>query len=268
MKKFEFGTPNNPAGMMNAYGRAPGTDCPFEGPNSKSRLSTLIFKSTHESIAKWLPEPLEPNYDADPIVSAFFLDMTYCTRFMDGYPHPYVEVGIWLPCKYKDKVGVTSGYMFLDGEGADIAISQGRERFGIPKQGAEISYSYQKDSLNVSVVKYGVPLVTMEFQWENEVDPQEAPDSGQGCSMWVKEFPSPSFRGYDFRQIVAQDWGHLSKPDKMRVGTGTIKYGHSDKSPCDLIEVVEIITASETEVYNESEGPDFQDGYVVDLLKT
>jgi len=239
-----YGSDKNPAGMFNIYGRRPGalTAAPDFQAFYQNYMNIFTFTTTHEAIARAIPEPLEPIEEFPAVVSVVHLEQIGggSMRAFDGRHKPYREVGTWLPVKYKDNYGVNIPFLYLDGPGVDIAVIGGREMLGYPKCIADIHSHRDGDEFASSVVRDGRTLFQMEMTVKEETPIEGSMFAEMGSTINVKEIPSVDFLGYDVRKVIEHKMGVGSKVMKIWNAEGSITLGATPNDPVNMLEMVEM----------------------------
>ena len=236
-----FGTPGNPSGMMSAYGGRPGhLEARGQAPYCRWETYVTELTTTPASIEALLPEPLE-RVEGDPVVYLAHLEATHWLGW-DGINKPYTEVGIWIPARYGQHVGVNLFHLYLDGPGANQATVATREQFGAVKTMATVNSTFTPDWTEMwsTAVEFGRPRMYVHGKYDEEVDPSTAPLGLTSCMLSVKEIPNADFTGYDVRSVVMCDWRFLAGGDTpdIRVLRGTAEVELWE--PFDAFPIVEV----------------------------
>ena len=269
-----YGSDKNPAGMLNIYGCRPGasTAAPdFQG-FSNNYMNIFTYTTTHDAIARAIPEPLEPIREFPAMVSVVHLEQINggTMRAFDNRPKPYRELGTWVPVKFKDSYGVNIPFLYLDGPGADIAVIAGREVLGYPKALADILTVRDGNAFRSSVVRDGCTLAQMEMTVKEEIPVEGSLFADMGSAINVKEIPSVDFEGYDVRKVIEHSLSTGSKVHKVWNAEGTITLGGSTNDPVNMLEIVEMGPCfqvwSDSEPGNTPTNPD-NAKVIEDLLK-
>lgn len=258
-----FGTDKNPSGMTSVYGRRPGFRERYEGNAAEHlRMSIVTFMTTPKAMAQVLPPPLQPAAGLPAMVAVSLLDNT-TFRGWDGKNHPYQEIGLWLPCQYKDIVGRTLFQAYLDGPGATYATIGGREVFGVPKLISTCQVVYDRDEVRATALHEGVLRISMHGRFTKEIPPEQSPMALTN-TIFVKEIPNVYFTGYDVRKVIMQDWTELGKPTSMMMGEGEVQLG----PPFDVLTIV--APGPAFQYFTDSPQAALNDGMreLADLLKT
>jgi acetoacetate decarboxylase len=236
----KYNTDMNPAGMFNIFGRRPNTPYPPNVPHRIYRggtLNAVTYRTSPEAIAAVLPDPLEPVPDM-PLVAACLFE-TGDFHCMDGRNFPYSEFGMWVMCKYKNYVGMTIPFLYLDAEGLDIGMVSGRELFGYPKRHAYIHIYNRNNLTRATIVREGTPLVVMRNEIKDEISPSATPMAMLEYLIHVKEIPNCDFSGYDVRKVIANRAQEQLEFSRAWASEGSIILGHTDNEPLDILKVVE-----------------------------
>lgn len=130
-----LGTPKNPTGMMAAFGARPGAEERYKvNCCDNVKLGVVTFTTTREAIKQVLPPPLEPALDLPPMVAAILWDAADSFRSWDGINRPYQELGLRIPAKFENTIGLNLFHLYMDGPGGYAACICGREAFGTNKE--------------------------------------------------------------------------------------------------------------------------------------
>jgi acetoacetate decarboxylase len=248
----EFNTDMYPSGMLWLYGRRPGTESPYEGAFYRNvTLNFLSYTTTEDAIKKVLPPPLEPIPDTPPVIFAWSGHARY-HRGWNGKQHHYVELGFYLPCKYKNYKGLTNAFTYLDSptgdktEGGELGAIAGRELTGWMKRIGNVKHAGSGDQFHGTVDVRGIRLMTMDLEFTEDVSLEEMPTAGLEYFLFVKEIPNCDFTGYDVRKVIGSKVDFFKNPFFLRKGAGTLQLGHLDTDPVDILKVVEIGPAYQT----------------------
>jgi acetoacetate decarboxylase len=265
----KFATDANPSGMGNIFGRRPGVPYPADAPQrlyENAVTNMVMYRTKPEVIARVLPPPLEPHPGMPDVVAATLFDAKAFHGF-DGRNLPYHEFGMWIPCRYKGYVGMTIIFLYLDGEGADIGLVSGREIHGYPKRLAHIHIYRHGNLTRGTVVREAEPLVTLCTEVKKEIPPETAPLAALELLILVKEIPNCSYSGYDVRKVIGCRFGAMLEISRAWTAEGSIKLGHLESDPADILEVEAPLGAFQF-VIQGREGAGGSDSFVIeDLLR-
>ncbi len=235
------GSKGIPKGYMATYGRLPGSEIPDIARRvyTNANLHVATYFTDADALARMLPEPLEPNPALPPFISAvlFCPDDYYGT---DGRNAPYKEFAFYLPCKYKEHDGVTIYPLFLDGELSAGPLTHGRELYGYPKEGAAIHVHKRGNRTNGTVIREGLPLVTITTTRKEEIPAETSPLAQVQTVLLVKEIPSCDFTGYDVRKIVGCRFSDILELTGAWNAEGSLTLGGNEsESMADSLPIVE-----------------------------
>lgn len=233
-----FGGDKNPSGMMAAFGARPGAEERYKANCCDNvKLAMVTFTTTRQAIKQVLPYPLQPALDVPPTVAALLWDASDSFRGWDGVNRPYQELGLWLPAKFRDVIGLHLFHLYMDGPGGYAAAICGREAFGTTKELGTVQVVHDGDVVRCTAGQLGVPRITITADCPHDVPPGESPLALTANALFVKEIPNCTFTGYDVRKVISASWGFFGQMTKsIKTGTGTISLG----APLDVLEVVQM----------------------------
>lgn len=166
--------------------------------NGYRKLSVFCLASP-EGIAKSLPPELEY---VGPMIEVFIVNAPEVRDLADPVmgPRRFIEGGVAVQARYKDKVGGHVLYEFMN---TDDGITCGREIWGYPKKMAELSYTESESgAIESQVVRQGRMLIDVRFK----------PDASASVEKpvlqpryQVKRIPRADGQGYDVHQIVRNE---------------------------------------------------------------
>src|SRR5262249_16294657 len=122
---------------------------PFYYENNK--MATISFRTRGSILRELVPAPLVPN--------PYHLAFIYVGDLNIVAPQEvkYQEAGFGIPVSFQGKPGYYYVSVYLDNV---AGVAGGREIWGWPKKDAEISYIADEESVQISVIRNGVPLIT------------------------------------------------------------------------------------------------------------
>ncbi|MDE0951180.1 MAG: acetoacetate decarboxylase family protein [Halioglobus sp.] len=245
-----FGDDLNPRGALSIYGAKPNDSAfQYEGPLWHQDLHILFYTTTHEAIAKVLPNPLEPNYDLPPVCMAVSWQTEM--RLADGRNHNYVGISLNPACRFKEVSGQCCVFEYVDGidgdktAGAEIVQTIGIN-MGCNKKLGNITRKPDGNEHVMTCERRGQPLIEARFRnfkHVEDISPVFAENPAlaavlAGRSLGVREIPKPNHNGFDIRSVVAM--GHaMGNISEISLGEGSLELWHGETDPVDLLEVVE-----------------------------
>jgi acetoacetate decarboxylase len=162
-------------------------------PVEDAKLVIVRFRADAASIAKLVPQPLEPL--GDGIVSAFIGDI-----WQINGPGEYHEGGVSVGVRYK---GVTGSYMPFLLTSTDDALLVGREVFGMPKLLCDEGRIWiDGNARRANLVRRGDEIVNLAVNLENRV--AEGEKLLPVHRFFVKKIASPDPEWPSLRQVVYQ----------------------------------------------------------------
>lgn len=115
------------------------------------RFQLIYFHADPARLRPLLPEPLEP--DAEGLCVAFGIDVPFSSSY-----GPFHEAGIQIKVNFRGQSGFYNSHLYLDNV---AAICSGRERWGAPKEYAEVQIEQHNNLLVTRTIKDGVNLMTL-----------------------------------------------------------------------------------------------------------
>lgn len=136
-----------------------------------------------------LPEPLEPDPEGGAVVVSLKIP-----RSSYG---PFNEAGLYLKCFYKGVPGVFNSHLFLDNV---TAICAGRERWGVAKEYATITFEDHENVRVCDVVKEGALLMRISTTWDALAEESDLPVLAPNYNL--KLIPRADGPGAAIKQLV------------------------------------------------------------------
>ena len=207
------------------------------------RFQLVYFRADPTRIRSFLPEPLEPA--SDGLCVAFGIDVPFSSSY-----GPFHESGIQIKVTFGEREGFFNSHLYLDNV---PAICSGRERWGAPKEYAEVSFEQRHNLLLSRTVKDGVPILTIS----SELGVPTTPDAliPMFPSYRLKIIPRADGPGAAIKQLVTASpidaTTHL-----LYQGCGTVTFGATANSDLRAFGPIEEVAAfyqvaSYTETYGE-----------------
>jgi acetoacetate decarboxylase len=207
------------------------------------RFQLVYFRADPARLRALLPEPLEPAEDG--LCVAFGIDVPFSSSY-----GPFHEAGIQIKVTFRGESAFFNSHLYLDNV---PAICSGRERWGAPKEYAEVQVEQHSNLIVTRTVKDGVPIMTITSELGEPAEPDEMIDMFP--SYRLKLIPRADGPGAAIKQIVAASPQDVTSHLLYR-GSGTVHFGASAKSdlrPFGPLEEVAAFyqVASYTESYGE-----------------
>ena len=137
-----------------------------------------LFGLTDPSVKRLLPPPLELTDPQNPMFYIYIVNIREPT-----FAPWYLEGGIGLMAKYKDKTGVYFLNLQLSGPGALMGAFLGREGSGLPKKLCERIFIERKDNYgHCYIERNGIRLVDVELEIGSYNLPELHMDA-EGCNL-------------------------------------------------------------------------------------
>ena len=207
------------------------------------RFQLVYFHADPALLHALLPEPLE--VAGDGLCVAFGIDVPFSSSY-----GPFHESGLQIKVNFRGQSGFYNSHLYLDNV---AAICSGRERWGAPKEYAEVKMEQHNNQLLSRTIKDGVTLMTLT----SDLGVPSTPDAmiPMFPSYRLKLIPRADGPGAAIKQLVTaapQDaTTHL-----LYQGSGTVEFGASvngDLRPFGPISEAAAFyqVASYTETYGE-----------------
>jgi acetoacetate decarboxylase len=194
----------------------------------------VAFRTTWE-FARWaLPPCLEPVGDrktnvADAAAGVLSIECPHFGRFESDH--------IVLMCRYGDQEGTYILQSLHSTEGHVIA---GREIWGGPKKLGDARVIHDGDHHYGYSEREGTRLVEIEVETDGH---DRAPQNTRSKSFTVKMIPHASGRGLQYPPLLTI-WEGETKASSLREGTGTLKWGQSERTAVHTIPIVSVASGS------------------------
>ena len=199
---------------------------PYECPGNRSL--NAICRCDPAVLAAYLVDtPFTPMGDR---FLAYVSDFTNCDKVQ------FMDAGIIIPVKFEDHTG---GYFLFEYEDDDAAIAAGRDLWGYPKKHAEVTLAENGATVRGSVVRKGVPLISIEC----ELDGTEIPALKTTPHLNIHIQPAPD-GGVLSKRIISRDTSPDFRTTSMRTGSATVRLGSLPTDPLGPLQPVEVLGAS------------------------
>jgi len=207
------------------------------------RFQLVYFHADPGRVRALLPEPLEPAEDG--LCVAFGIDVPFSSSY-----GPFHEAGIQVKVNFRQQSGFFNTHLYLDNV---PAICSGRERWGAPKEYAQVDFEQHHNLLLTRVIKDGINIMTLTSDLGAPASPEAL--IPMFPSYRLKIIPRADGPGPAIKQLVTaapqETTTHL-----LYQGSGTVAFGASANSDLRLFgpvseEVAFYQVASYTETYGE-----------------
>jgi acetoacetate decarboxylase len=203
-----------------------------------SKLISITFKTTPETLQKLVPKPLVPN--PENLVSVYigqFNAPDYSNGEYLFKGDTYLEAGFVVPVAFEKQSGGYSLFLYLNKPGPAIS---GREIWGFPKKEADIVMTDDKGKITVTMERLGTMLMKATFQRVEKVEP--VPSRPPRTRYNLKYIPSVKRNAPpDVMQITS--YLQENKLKELYKGKATLELGSSSIDPLGKIPIVEIVRA-------------------------
>ncbi len=188
-----------------------------------------------------MPAPLTPHPEG--LCVAFGLDVPFSSTY-----GPFHESGIQIQALYQGQAVFFNSHLYLDNV---PAICAGRERWGAPKEYADVKISQQHNLRTCQTYKDGLEIMTITSTIESPAQQSEL--ISLFPSYRLKSIPRADGPGAALTQLVEASPVDVTT-DLLYKGRGTVSFGytaHSDLRPFTPMEegVAFYQIASYTETY-------------------
>lgn len=154
------------------------------------RFQTVFFRVEPERMQPFLPAPLTPHPEG--LCVAFGIDVPFSSSY-----GPFHESGIQIQALYRDEPVFFNSHLYLDNV---PAICAGRERWGAPKEYAQVQMEQHHNLLTCRTRKDGVEIMTLTSSLG--MPAQEADLIPMFPSYRLKSIPRADGPGAAVRQLV------------------------------------------------------------------
>ncbi|MBV7339813.1 acetoacetate decarboxylase family protein [Chloroflexi bacterium TSY] len=206
------------------------------------RFQLVYFRAEPDRLRNFLPEPLEPADDG--LCVAFGIDVPFSSSY-----GPFHESGIQIKCAFHDQSAFFNSHLYLDNV---PAICSGRERWGAPKEYADVSFEQQNNLLVSRTIKDGVNIMTLTSEIGAPVEPDAL--IPMFPSYRLKLIPRADGPGSAVKQLVEASPQDVTT-HLLYSGSGTVAFAataNSDLRPFGPVE--EVAAFYQISSYTESYG--------------
>ncbi|MBI3942278.1 MAG: acetoacetate decarboxylase family protein [Chloroflexi bacterium] len=202
-------------------------------PTFYKNVNTIMvfFRADPARLRAYLPEPLEPA--ADGLCMAFGLNVLFCSSY-----GPFHEAGVQIKVDFRGQPAFFVSHLYLDNV---PAICSGRERWGAPKEYAQVTWETHQNLVVCSTVKDGVTIMTMTTDLGEPAQPEELPPLLP--SYRLKVIPKADGPGAAIKQLVTAAPVDVVVHLRHRC-TGTVAFGGSANSDLRPLAPIEEVGAS------------------------
>ena len=181
------------------------------------RFQLVYFRAEPHRLRAFLPEPLEPA--ADGLCVAFGIDVPFSSSY-----GPFHEAGIQVKVNFRGQSGFFNTHLYLDNV---PAICSGRERWGAPKEYAQVPIEQHNNLLVTRTLKDGVNIMTIT----SDLGTPTTPDAliPMFPSYRLKLIPRADGPGAAIKQLVTAAPQEVTT-HLLYQGSGTVSFGASANS--------------------------------------
>ena len=204
-------------------------------------FQTVFFRADPSRLEPFVPAPLAPHPEG--LCVAFGIDVPFSSAY-----GPFHESGIQIQSMYRGQTVFFNSHLYLNNV---PAICAGRERWGAPKEYADVQMTQQHNLLTCRTSKDGVEIMTITSTIG--VPAQQSELIPMFPSYRLKSIPRADGPGAAIKQLVEAAPVDVTT-DLLYRGCGTVSFGYtanSDLRPFAPVEEVAAFyqTASYTETY-------------------
>jgi acetoacetate decarboxylase len=193
-----------------------------------AQMLSVEFLADPDFVAEVLPPPLEPV--AEPRMRAMV------GRWQSNCVGDFAGGTVYVACAHDGMEGEYNLAQYMDGDAPTIF---GRDVFGEPKKMATATLRARGDEMRGTIVRAGVPLVTLEAELTSDSGPFGATRE----SYNIKSRPAADGRGLEEDAILTR--AHYEIRGRVsREGAGRIALTGTVHDPLDEISIQEVLRAT------------------------
>lgn len=207
------------------------------------RFQLVYFRADPARTRLFLPYPLEPAEDG--LCVAFGIDVPFSSSY-----GPFHEAGIQVKVDFRGQSGFFNTHLYLDNV---PAICSGRERWGAPKEYAQVPIEQHNNLLVTRTIKDDINIMTIT----SDLGAPTTPDAliPMFPSYRLKLIPRADGPGAAIKQLVTAAPQEVTT-HMLYQGSGTVSFGASANSDLRAFGPQEEVAAfyqvaSYTETYGE-----------------
>jgi acetoacetate decarboxylase len=153
-------------------------------------IQSVYFRADPNVVYEYLPEPLEP--DPDGLAAAWSIKVPFNSAY-----GPFHETALAFKATFRGRPCLFDALVYLDN---CAAICSGRERWGAPKEYAQVIIQKQGNLMYSQTIKDGVPIMTITSSIAAPARSEEIPDCGP--SYRLKLIPRADGPDAAIKQII------------------------------------------------------------------
>jgi len=206
-------------------------------------IQYVYFRADQQVVYEYLPEPLEP--DPAGMAVAWSIKVPFNSAY-----GPFNETALSFHATFRGQPCLFDALVYLDN---CAAICSGRERWGAPKEYAQVIIEKQGNLIYSQTVKDGVAIMTLTSSIAEPATPAELIDLGP--SYRVKLIPRADGPEAEIKQIITVT--SVDNVSKMLFkGNATVEFGRSANADLRALGPVEVLgsfweVSAFTETYGE-----------------
>jgi acetoacetate decarboxylase len=202
-----------------------------------SKIVTVVFKTSPEVLRKLVPQPLVPN--PDNLMYAYTSSLNVNDYQSGGFNFPggnYFEVALGIPVRFDKTAGNYCVVMYLDK--TVTGVSLGREIWGYPKKGAQITFDEKDGKVSSIVSRFDTPIIKLNFERVQKVEP--VPPRPPTPTFSLKYIPSVKKDALPDVMQLTSTVSELKRKEMWR-GNGSVEFGSLSADPLGDIPVLQIV---------------------------
>ncbi len=206
---------------------------------SDSKIVTVVFKTSPQVLRKMVPQPLEPNPEG--LMFAYTSSLNVLAHQSGKFSFPggnYFEVVLGVPVRFDQRGGNYCVVMYLDKTVTGVCL--GREIWGYPKKGANITFVEDGGKVSTTVERFGTTIMKLSFERTQKVEPVPP---RPGTPTFNLKF-IPSIRK-DAPPEVMQLTSNVTEFNRKELwrGKGSVEFGSLSADPLGDIPVLQVVGA-------------------------
>jgi len=204
-----------------------------------SKIVTVVFKTSPEVLRKLVPQPLLPNPDNLMFAYTSSLNVQgYQSGGFSFHGGNYFEVVLGVPVRFDKTGGNYCVVMYLDKTVTGVPI--GREIWGYPKKGANITFVESDGKVSSTVARFGTTIIKLSFERTQKVEP--VPPRPPTPTFNLKFIPSVKKDALPDVMQLTSNVTEFNRKEMWR-GKGTVEFGSLSEDPLGDIPVLQIIAS-------------------------
>ena len=178
------------------------------------RSQLVMFQAEPDSVARFLPQPLEPSPDG--LCVAMGIQVPFCTAY-----GPFNEALLMLKARFRGEDGWYIPIIWHDGP---AGIAAGREIYGAPKVYASLEIGFEGPTMWTVASMGGIPVLTIASTLDEPIAPEAIPSTAPDWRL--KLIPRADGPGPAIKQLIDASGANsdVTVAASFR-GRGTVSFG-------------------------------------------